>query len=340
MFQQETRTERTNSDRRRCCEGAVSDSSAFLQTVTGHSCLRQATGNDAPLPNLSTTNVHTLLQSLEHISKAQWSSEQNWSAEVQPLIINLRTVLSRRHPTDTSTDLQAIPSLDPFNNTLDFTSEARVKKEVFGLNDSLGNLIMTILEGAKQVIGQSPVRLRTPSFKQHQKAAVARLSGKKESPLFFCLQNERHTDETRGFLLDVLLHGRFVDLIFRGLFDCHVVSNAFDSSRMLEDLWDTVRQQGKLFSRASINVLTPLTLSQNHGTFLSDGEQLRRPRRHPPLISILTFSGTLWQNVARISNTRSTRHISRLNRDMFSNESLRRRCWDCIPYFSRPIHCP
>ena len=102
-------------------------------------------------------------------------------------------MLSRRCPTDTSTDLQVIPSLDPFNDTLDFTSEACVKDEVFGLNGYLDHLIMTMLEGVKQVIGQSPVRLRTPSFKQHQKAAVARLSDKKESPLFFCLQNERRS---------------------------------------------------------------------------------------------------------------------------------------------------
>lgn len=202
----------------------------------------QATGDDAPLTNLSTTNVHTLLDSLEHASKAQWPSEQ-WHAEVQPLIINLRTVLSRRHPTDTSTDLPAIPSLDPFNDTLNFASEARVKQEVFGLNDSLDNLIMTILEGAVQVIKQSQIRLRAPSFKQHQKAVVARPSGKKESPLFIWLQTERHTDETRGFLLDALLHGKFVNLIFNALFDCHVVGNAFESSGMLENVWDTVRQR-------------------------------------------------------------------------------------------------
>jgi len=234
--------------------------------------------------------------------------------------VNLKTVLSRRLPADTSTDLRVIPSLDPFNDTLNLASEARMKEEVFGLNDSLDNLIMTILEGAVQVIKQSPTRLRTPSFKKHQKAVVARLSGQKESPLFFCLQNGRHTDDSRGFLLDALLHRRFVHLIFRGFFDGHVVGNAFHSSRMLEDLWDTVHQRGKLPSRPSINVLTSLTLPQNHGTFLSDGGQLRRPRHRPPLISILTFSGTLWQNVARISNTHSTRHISRLNRDMFSNE--------------------
>jgi len=103
---------------------------------------------------------------------------------------------------------------------------------------------MTILEGAVQVIDQSPIRLlRTPSFKKHQKAAVARLLGRKESPLFFCLQNEIHTDDTRGFLLDALLHRRFVNLIFRSFFDCHVVGNASDSSRVLEDLWDTVRQR-------------------------------------------------------------------------------------------------
>jgi hypothetical protein len=312
---------------------------AFLQTVTGHCSLRRATSNDAPL---RTTNVHTLLEELEHVSKAQWSSEQYWYAEVQPLIINLRTVLSQRLPADTPTDLQAIPSLDPFNDTLDLASEACVKEEVFGLNDSLDNLIMTILEGAVQVIDQSPIRLlRTPSFKKHQKAAVARLLGRKESPLFFCLQNEIHTDDTRGFLLDALLHRRFVNLIFRSFFDCHVVGNASDSSRVLEDLWDTVRQRGKLPSRPSINVLTLLTLTQNHGMFLSDGEQLRRPRRRPPPIkSILTFPGTLWQNVASILNMHSTRHISRLNRDMFSNKSLRRQCRDCIPYFSRPIHCP
>ncbi|KAF7293256.1 hypothetical protein HMN09_01204000 [Mycena chlorophos] len=99
-------------------------------------------------------------------------------------------------------------STDLFDNTLDQVSEASIKSAVESLNDSITNLVMSLLDAADEfpLVERDPVR------------GVPR--GRLDEPLLMALSAHCRHQEKRGFILEALCHdytiGLFNVLFFAG----------------------------------------------------------------------------------------------------------------------------
>jgi hypothetical protein len=107
--------------------------------------------------------------------------------------------------------------LGPFHNTVDQVSEADVKSGVETLNDSLDNIIMTVIDEVEDLAEQKRDGSRPPPVPEFS-----------DSKLFNALVQYRTDKVKRGYLLDALLHHRLVLMLDQLFFSGEVVSHTLD----------------------------------------------------------------------------------------------------------------
>ncbi|KAJ7207968.1 hypothetical protein GGX14DRAFT_634623 [Mycena pura] len=142
-------------------------------------------------------------------------------------------------------------SLDPFDNTVDQVSESAVKSGVESLNESLDNVVLTVLDEAEELANQRSSS-RFDDVVQQYDTGVA--------PKFIqALVEYSDVEEKRGFLLEAILHHMLLVELDQLFFSGDVVPQIMDTKvftdKLLEDLtkrepW-TVAQRWRSLTAAS-----------------------------------------------------------------------------------------
>ncbi|KAJ7280221.1 hypothetical protein C8J57DRAFT_1174932 [Mycena rebaudengoi] len=202
-------------------------------------------------------------------------------------------------------------SLDPFDNKLDQVSEASLKGGVEGINDSLDNLVLVLLDKAEELAKQSA----------HGSQPLAPQTHDGTSELLEALAAYGQDEDKRGFLLDVLLHQAVIKHLTTLFFSGEVVARVLDSKGIHDmylmelakrEPWTVVQRWRALTATGASNLFVG---SQNGwkksraDLFLSIVTLLSRAHRQPlktfePLMAKLhTSLDSIYDEAYRLSIT-------------------------------------
>jgi chromosome segregation ATPase len=131
-------------------------------------------------------------------------------------------------------------SLDPFDNKLDQVSEASLKGGVEGINDSLDNLVLLLLDKAEELAQQSAHGIQPLATQTHHDSET--------TELLKTLATYGQDEDKRGFLLDVLLHQAVIKQLTALFFSGEVVARVLDSKGFQDMYLMELAKRGECFS--------------------------------------------------------------------------------------------